>query len=250
MSVGEIGSGVQFTTNGYMQFFPTGVSLAPYTVFMWFLTNNTSATPGTLFDSTRLTISLLNGSAVRTSLFNQNGAPYFSNISSAIPNYNTSNFHSLAYVDTSGMASLYVDGRLIDTFGYNGVASCLFINNAIAGTNIGRSQFNSNFLSGNIDELAIYNRALTGNEILTLASGTQLSGGQARVSQSAIEATVGRTPSIYASQAVAEVTYRTNSLVMISQAPIEVIYKYRSAIIDIIGGAGDASVGIIDFICH
>jgi len=80
-------------------------------------------------------------------------------------------WHHLAWVDVNGMATLYVDG-VPDGGDFNYTRGTM---EALDTTSIGGilRAAPSHFFTGEIDEVRIYNRALSGGEVLGLAGKTQ-----------------------------------------------------------------------------
>ncbi len=78
----------------------------------------------------------------------------------------TTNWNHVVGMWNGSTISIYVNGTLRGTDSYNG---SMTNNNAV---NIGRCGRNNNNMDGKIDDVRIFNRILTANEITALATGT------------------------------------------------------------------------------
>ena len=83
-------------------------------------------------------------------------------IVSAISGFNDGTWHHVAFTRTqsTGLMTLYVDG--VSRASGNGSTATL---NAVANINFGRNAAGTNYYAGNLDEIAIYNTALSGATI-------------------------------------------------------------------------------------
>ena len=78
---------------------------------------------------------------------------------------NDGNWHHLAFVQQDNGGKMYLNGSLDQTDNSNGKVNLLSTNKTYLGKD-GRN--NSSFYTGKVDDLKIYNRALSASEIQTL----------------------------------------------------------------------------------
>lgn len=80
-------------------------------------------------------------------------------------------WHHVVLLSAKNSATLYVDGIKYDTFSFNGCNPLDF--KLVLGAVTGTSYYNANSFIGNMDNLRIYNRVLTQEEIRALFDNKQ-----------------------------------------------------------------------------
>ena len=159
------GAGCNGTSSIIQKAVPVGlpVNADARTVVMWVNCNAGTANYKMFFGygeeattRARWTMGLTNGNPGNWSLFTQ-GDDY--NSATAIV-LNTWNHYAVVY-DGNVTATFYVNGKIDGTKTF---ASAL-VTNITNGLSIGADQANNNFFPGNIDDVAIFSRALTTAEI-------------------------------------------------------------------------------------
>ncbi len=166
---GQFGNAIDFSANSAAKVTTSGLS-AGSGARTWSLWANFSS------QAASLSRFLLIDKAAGASLVNYAGSMTFTltyNGSNTIQssNYTTGVWHHVAGVyDGAGNASLYVDGQLI------GSRSDWGVQTMGTGPGIGNTSAGGQNFPGLIDEVAIYNRALTAGEIAKLALGPSVLG--------------------------------------------------------------------------
>lgn len=100
---------------------------------------------------------------------NDQGTTLVNNVHGAL-NVFDGNWHHVVWVDSNGSAQLYVDG-VLDSTNYTYVRSGTFSMNATSIGAIVRAT-PGNFYTGNVDDVAVWNRRLTYSEIQALQTNT------------------------------------------------------------------------------
>ena len=152
----------------------------PITVTAWFKTSSTTGSPG-------IVNKYVSASSNGWQLFMYNGglcAWYFSNVTHFINNdgsgncnpgpggvtgYNNNTWHHAAFVVDASGGWLYVDGALKSAVGWSGGSPTGFQPSTTQPINIGR--YGTAYFPGLIDDVRIYNRALTAAEVSAVYSG-------------------------------------------------------------------------------
>jgi len=113
-------------------------------------------------------LSVSNGSNFNVNIHSDSAADILNTTSNKALSVNT--YHHFVWVDTNGVASLYLDG-VKDTANYNYTPTTLTLNNTVIGARK-RNTIDS-FFPGLIDDVRIYNRALSATEVSQLYGSTQ-----------------------------------------------------------------------------
>ena len=113
-----------------------------------------------------------NGADGVADVYVRNGSAFGHEFSNGQPFDGT--WHHIAWVDNDGILDLYIDGEFDRQFDYSAIPSFTPDTTTIGG--ILRASDCCNF-TGNIDDLAIWNEALSEDIIASLANGTLLPGG-------------------------------------------------------------------------
>jgi hypothetical protein len=175
---GRIGNAVKLSGAGEYVSMPTGIvsSLTDFTISAWVNPAATS-TWSRVFDfgtgtTANMFLTVSAGTAPRFAITNSgSGGEQRLNATSALP-LNTWSHLAVTLSGTTG--TLYVNGTAVAT------NTAMTLHPASLGSTannwIGRSQYADPFLSATVDDFHIYNRALTGSEVATLAGGTQGAG--------------------------------------------------------------------------
>jgi hypothetical protein len=172
---GQSGNAVNLDgSNDYVSM-PTGVvnGLNNFSIATW-VRLDTISTWSRIFDiGTGMTVNMFltpqNGAtnAVRFAITtNGNGSEQQISGSSALP---TGTWTHVAVTKSGNTGTLYVNGSVVGTNNNMTLSP-----SSLGNTNqnwIGRSQYPDPYLDGQIDDFRIYNRALSGSEVSTLASG-------------------------------------------------------------------------------
>lgn len=108
-------------------------------------------------------------SNTQVAVFKQTGSGSWVTLTGTVTNALDGNWHHVAGVITGSGMTLYFDGASVTT---NSDTSAIYYTSLTGGVTIGRNPTTTiQFANGNIDEVRIYNRALTAVEVKSLANG-------------------------------------------------------------------------------
>ncbi|MBS3072263.1 LamG domain-containing protein [Candidatus Pacearchaeota archaeon] len=166
-TTGKFGNGIFF--DGSNDYIITNLTLSSLTTNTWALTawvkgTNPTASYGWIFGESNGNLFLFGQqNGVNALHVNLNGCDSRSSITGT--NIFDSTWHHVALIDTKGVLSVYVDGQQKDSW----ETDCTPTPTAGATMWLGRNQYGQ-YWTGGIDEVQVYNRSLSSNEIFQLYS--------------------------------------------------------------------------------
>jgi len=171
----QIGTGQSLDLNGSSQWMsvapPTGTVSGSYTVSAWARVVDNST--NTIFATRRPTdagfdMKLQGGNLIHGDI--GNGTSWIATNADATFNYSHDKWHHIAYVVTSTSVDVYADG--VRHGGRTWGANTPLLWDANHHINIGRYNAGSEYFSRYIDDVAVWNSALSPTQIAALAGGT------------------------------------------------------------------------------
>jgi len=144
---------------------PTVVSLSA-----WYKATSVDTTAGDIISgANRYVIRVVSNTSI--AVVKQTGSSTWVTLTGTVTNALDGNWHHIAGVITGSGMTLYYDGASVAT---NSDATAIYYTSLTAGLNIGRNPgFTGYNFNGSLDDIRVYNRALTAIEVKSLANGDQ-----------------------------------------------------------------------------
>ena len=150
---------------------PAGLQLSlPVTISAWYRATNMGTNAGEIASGTDSYVLRLSRATNGVDLVKKTGTNTWVTLSSSPANYLDGNWHQVVGVlSTSGM-TIYFDGASVASNANSTAIDYSSINNFAIGRNGGANTLCD--FDGNLDDVRVYNRALSAGEISTLAAGS------------------------------------------------------------------------------